>query len=233
MGVAQAGSHWSVVHSGLTIRRPRLRFLFANGNGLWSELEATLRRAPRGTAAGADSARHRGTMGREHSEIEFMLAGLTAKQREVLDLLIEHKTSKEIARELGISPHTVDQRIQFAKEKLGAGSRSEVALLYRRLIEICGQLTYEDSRIALSPEQAESGPGTQAGPLSALRRRERTWSDQPRETEADYPVVPELFEGRYGTLIRLGAIIAIAVFLVILVLGGLAIFSQLSEMMAA
>ena len=172
-------------------------------------------------------------MGREHSEIEFMLAGLTAKQREVLDLLIEHKTSKEIARELGISPHTVDQRIQFAKEKLGAGSRSEVALLYRRLVEICGQLTYENSGIAAVPEMADSQPGTQAGPLSALRRRERTWSDQPRETEADYPVVPELFEGRYGTLIRLGAIIAIAVFLVILVLGGLAIISQLSEMMTA
>ena len=171
-------------------------------------------------------------MGREHSEIEFMLAGLTPKQREVLDLLIEHKTSKEIARELGISPHTVDQRIQFAKEKLGASSRSEVAQLYRQLVEICGQLTYENSGIAGLPEVAESGSGTQAGPLSALRRRERTYPGQPRETEADYPVVPELFEGRYGTLIRLGAIIAIAVFLVILVLGGLAIFSQLSELMA-
>ena len=172
-------------------------------------------------------------MGREHSEIEFMLAGLTAKQREVLDLLIEHKTSKEIARELGISPHTVDQRIQFAKEKLGASSRSEVALLYRRLIEICGQLTYEDSRIAASAEGVDNGSGTQAGPLSALRRRERTYPDQPRETVADYPVVPELFDGRYGTLVRLGAIIAIAVFLLMLVLGGLATFSKLSELMAA
>jgi len=233
MGVAQAGSHWCEENGGSTIRWPQLPFPFANVKRLWSELDATLRRPPRGLAVRADSALHRGIMGREHSEIEFMLAGLTAKQREVLDLLIEHKTSKEIARELGISPHTVDQRIQFAKEKLGAGSRSEVALLYRRLVEICGQLTYENSGIAVSPEVADGGPGTQAGPLSALRRRERTWSDQPRETEADYPVVPELFEGRYGTLIRLGAIIAIAVFLVILVLGGLAIFSQLSEMMAA
>lgn len=173
-------------------------------------------------------------MGREHSEVEFMLAGLTAKQREVLDLLIEHKTSKEIARELGISPHTVDQRIQFAKEKLGASSRNEVALLYRRLVEICGQLTYEDSGIAVSPDVADNGPGTQAGPLSALSRlRERTYPEKPRETEADYPVVPELFDGRYGTLIRLGAIIAIAVFLLMVVLGGLATFSKLSELMAA
>ena len=97
-------------------------------------------------------------MGREHSEVEFMLAGLTAKQREVLDLLIEHKTSKEIARQLGISPHTVDQRIQFAKEKLGASSRSEVAQLYRRLIEICGQLTYQESRIAASSAFAPQEP---------------------------------------------------------------------------
>ena len=161
------------------------------------------------------------------------LGGLTDKQREVLDLLIEHKTSKEIARELGISPHTVDQRIQFAKEKLGASSRSEVALLYRRLIEICGQLTYEDSGVAASAAIADNGPGTQAGPLSALLRRERAYPAQPRETEADYPVVPELFEGRYGTLIRLGAIVAIAVFLVILVLGGMAIISKLSELMTA
>jgi DNA-binding CsgD family transcriptional regulator len=172
-------------------------------------------------------------MGREHSEVEFMLAGLTAKQREVLDLLIEHKTSKEIARQLGISPHTVDQRIQFAKEKLGASSRSEVAQLYRRLVEICGQLTYQDSRMAAAAALAENGSGTQAGPPSALTRRGWTYPAQPRETETDYAVVPELFEGRYGTLIRLGAIIAIAVFLVFLVLGGLAIYSQLSELMAA
>jgi DNA-binding CsgD family transcriptional regulator len=172
-------------------------------------------------------------MGREHSEVEFMLAGLTAKQREVLDLLIEHKTSKEIARDLGISPHTVDQRIQFAKEKLGAASRSEVAQLYRRLLEICGQLTYQESPIATSATFADNGPGTQAGPLTTLRRRERTYPDRPVRAEADYAVVPELFEGRYGTLFRLGAIIAMAMFLVFLVLGGLAIFSQLSELMAA
>ena len=162
-----------------------------------------------------------------------MLAGLTTKQREVLDLLIEHKTSKEIARQLGISPHTVDQRIQFAKEKLGASSRSEVAQLYRRLIEICGQLTYQDSRIASAVPFADNDHGTQAGPLTALRRRERTYPGQLRAAETDFAVVPELFEGHYGTLIRLGAIIAIAVFLVFLVLGGLAIFSELSELMAA
>ena len=162
-----------------------------------------------------------------------MLAGLTAKQREVLDLLIEHKTSKEIARALGISPHTVDQRIQFAKEKLGASSRNEAALVYRRLKEICGQLTYQESHIADHARNPDTEAGTQEGPLTVHMHREWTQRRQPDETESEYPVVPELFEGRYGTLIRLVTIIAIAVFLVILVLGGLAIFSQLSELMAA
>jgi DNA-binding CsgD family transcriptional regulator len=172
-------------------------------------------------------------MGREQAEDGFVLARLTAKQREVLDLLIEHKTSKEIGRTLGISPHTVDQRIQFAKEKLGAVSRSDVAMMYRRLAQTYEQSTYEDSGIALFAPPAETVGGTQAGPPPEPILQGRSHPETPTAAETDYQVVPELFEGRYGTLIRLGAILTLAVFLVILVLGGLAILSQLSELMAA
>lgn len=172
-------------------------------------------------------------MGRQQSEGEIVLSGLTAKQREVLDLLIEHKTSKEIARRLGISPHTVDQRIQFAKEKLGAASRNEAAALYRRLSELSGQLTHEESYIASRSAVADNRGGTLAA-LPPVQFSSQGWARSgPFGNGADHAVVPELFEGRYGTLVRLGAIIVIAVFLVILVLGGMAIFSQLSELMAA
>ena len=160
------------------------------------------------------------------------LGGLTDKQRQVLDLLIEHKTSKEIARLLGISPHTVDQRIFFAKEKLGAASRNEAAAAYRRLVGVSGRTTYENSRIAASPITADSVSGLLAGRVLALRHPELSQPEGQALTELDFRVVPEWFDGRYGTLVRLSAIIAIAVFLVILVLGGLAILSQLSEMMA-
>src|SRR3546814_10544321 len=50
---------------------------------------------------------------------------LTEKQRACLDLLIERKTSKEIARILGISKPTVDQRITAARIILGAANRDE------------------------------------------------------------------------------------------------------------
>jgi DNA-binding CsgD family transcriptional regulator len=160
------------------------------------------------------------------------IGGLTDKQREVLDLLIEHKTSKEIARLLGISPHTVDQRIFFAREKLGAGSRSEVAMAYRRLISVSGRTTYQKTHIAVPAATAQTISGSLAGQVLGLRSPELARPDGTALAELDYRVVPELFDGRYGTLVRLSAIIAIAVFMVILVLGGLAIFSQLSEMMA-
>ena len=164
----------------------------------------------------------------DHGEFE----GLTAKQREVLDLLIEHKTSKEIARLLGISPHTVDQRIFFAREKLGVSSRGEVAVAYRRLVGVSGRPTYQNSGIAVSAPTPQRTPGSLAGQMLGLRSPELARPDGTALAELDYRVVPELFDGRYGTLIRLSAIIASAVCLIIIVLGGLAIFSQLSEMLA-
>jgi DNA-binding CsgD family transcriptional regulator len=161
------------------------------------------------------------------------IAGLTDKQREVLDLLIEHKTSKEIARLLGISPHTVDQRIFFAKEKLGAASRNEAAAAYRRLVAISGRMTYQNSRIARPAATSESNPGLLAGQVLTLGREELSQPESSGLPELDFRVVPEWFDGRYGTLVRLSAIIMIAAILVIFVLGGLAIFSTLSELMAA
>src|SRR6478735_6887454 len=157
--------------------------------------------------------------------------GLTDKQRKVLDLLIEHKTSKEIARSLGISPHTVDQRIQFAKDKLGAATRGELALAYRRLRETCEQMTYENSGIVEVDAMTEKTGGPQGSlPVPSLRQRFRSRpSDGP---EADFRVGPELFEGRYGTMVRLGSIFAIALFVVLVALGGVAMFSQLSQLMA-
>jgi len=82
-------------------------------------------------------------------------AGLTDKQREVLDLLIEHKTSKEIGRALGISPHTVDQRLMFARDKLGARNRGELAAAYRELIMPTRQATYGLSHIDPSRETGD------------------------------------------------------------------------------
>lgn len=68
------------------------------------------------------------------------IARLSPGQLEVLRLVDQHLNSKEIAAELGISPHTVDQRIRGAIRILGVTKRQEAARLvaqaepYQRLI---------------------------------------------------------------------------------------------------
>jgi DNA-binding CsgD family transcriptional regulator len=69
------------------------------------------------------------------------VAKLTKGQVDCLRLVNEHLSSKEIAAELGISPHTVDQRIRIALQTLGVERRTQAARLvaaqagpYQRLI---------------------------------------------------------------------------------------------------
>ena len=52
---------------------------------------------------------------------------LTDAERECLRLVYQHMTSKDIARQLGVSPHTVDMRLRQAIRKLEVTSRIEAA----------------------------------------------------------------------------------------------------------
>jgi DNA-binding CsgD family transcriptional regulator len=177
--------------------------------------------------------------------------GLTAKQCQVLDLLIQHKTSKEISRMLGISPHTVDQRIMLARAKLHAGTRSEVAQAYRLLRDGQGKTSdpdVYDQSIYGSPDIAviaktrhdewrEGSDETLSGFRPAEPDRMGTVPQQMAQflpgdpARSFYHVLPEAFDGRVGTLMRLGAIAMITVCLTLVILGGLAMYSELSHML--
>lgn len=74
-----------------------------------------------------------------------VLDAITPRQRSVLDLILEHRTSKEIARELDIAPNTVDQRLNAARTKLNARDRAETARIYAHLLSVCGESTYGSS----------------------------------------------------------------------------------------
>ena len=71
---------------------------------------------------------------------EFLVRRLSDGQLEVLQLVDQHMNSKEIGARLGISSHTVDQRIRGAIKILGVSRRQEAARLvgrerpYQRLI---------------------------------------------------------------------------------------------------
>lgn len=53
---------------------------------------------------------------------------LSEGQKDCLRLVLAHMTSKEIARRLGVSSHTVDQRLRYAIRTLGARTRMQAAL---------------------------------------------------------------------------------------------------------
>ena len=57
------------------------------------------------------------------------LASLTDGQRDCLRYVYSHMTSKDIARILQVSPHTVDMRLRTAMKALAVGSRIEAARL--------------------------------------------------------------------------------------------------------
>lgn len=161
-----------------------------------------------------------------------LLSTLSDKQREALDLLILHKSSKEISRVLGISPHTVDQRLEGAKRKLGAMSRNELAQNYRHLVFTCQQMTYEDSRIASFSFEPDSAHRPSPEQLLIQPVPEPDKQSGPEWRKQELKVLPKLFEGRWSILVRLGAIGAIAFLFVASVLGGIAIFEVMSTLIA-
>ncbi len=60
--------------------------------------------------------------------LEHQLATLTEREREVLNQTLAGSTSKEIARELSVSPRTVEAHRQHLLRKLGIGTVKELML---------------------------------------------------------------------------------------------------------
>ncbi len=83
------------------------------------------------------------------------VARLTPGQLDCLRLVDQHLSSKEIAAELGISPHTVDQRVRQSLQILGVERRAQAA---RIVAQYCGQyqrLIHQSSYIEPRPVPAQ------------------------------------------------------------------------------
>ena len=69
----------------------------------------------------------------EHSRIRAHLSSLTAREREVLDLMTLGKQNKAIAQDLGVSPRTIEIHRARVMEKMDAQS---VAELVRMMLDL-------------------------------------------------------------------------------------------------
>ncbi|MEO6716478.1 MAG: helix-turn-helix transcriptional regulator [Novosphingobium sp.] len=166
----------------------------------------------------------------ESDEIQYAL--LTEKQRQTLELLIKHKTSKQISRELGISPHTVDQRIESAKRKFGVNSRGELAQAFRRLQLLYERMTYEEIHIAESEPPPETSDLDEPERLSTSLDPNRAKQPVQDHVTRGYRVGPEMFNGKLGTIFRIAAILTMAALLVVVLLGAISIFAEMSQILS-
>lgn len=92
-----------------------------------------------------------------------LVAQLSEGQLEVLLMVADHLNSKEIAAELDISPHTVDQRVRQSLQILGVSRRQEAARLVVQVKGPSQRLIHQASYIPIPVEsgQSESAVGTQ------------------------------------------------------------------------
>jgi DNA-binding CsgD family transcriptional regulator len=103
------------------------------------------------------------------------VAALTDKQKDCLRLVLQLKTSKDIARELGISPHTVDRRLKDAIEKLGVSNRFAAAQLLAAH-QNCQALACQSPDVGSVPPIADQGEEDEAGERREAEELEPRWS---------------------------------------------------------
>lgn len=119
-------------------------------------------------------------MGRETDDQFGACEALTEKEREALVLVYRNFTSKEIARELNISPRSVNHRIDNARQKLGVATRQEAA---RLLVEDGESITGAPLTVPkLAPDPADR-TGVEGQPQATFRDSGRyvqraPWSDR-------------------------------------------------------
>lgn len=181
-------------------------------------------------------------------------ARLSRGQLEVLRLVNRHLSSKEIAAHLGISSHTVDQRVRGAIRALGVSRRSEAARLIDMYERAIGQearpvpvppsayqrLIHQAPHIDAEPDQVQS-----IGAVSSqIRHADRTGGIGTDCLETEQSVVrfrsplllpwstPQRARNAWGVGQRLAAIAGVAIMSSLsvgMLLAGIESFSRLLQ----
>jgi DNA-binding CsgD family transcriptional regulator len=76
---------------------------------------------------------------------------LTDGEIDVLGGVVRRLTDKRIARELGLSPHTVRDRVTAIRQKLQAQGRAELATLVASSFLLGNSLLFSNTDVTQSP----------------------------------------------------------------------------------
>jgi DNA-binding CsgD family transcriptional regulator len=127
-----------------------------------------------------------------NTSIADRVAKLSSGQLACLQLVDQHLSSKEIAQELGISPHTVDQRMRGALHILGVDRRSQAARMvaqaagpYQRLIHQSPHIEHDAAidepggAISYQIRHTDRAGGTGHSGFDTEQRSGQIWSSLP------------------------------------------------------
>jgi DNA-binding CsgD family transcriptional regulator len=159
---------------------------------------------------------------------EQIFAELTAKQREVIALVADNRTTKEIGYQLDVSDSAVNQRINTLRAKFGGVPRSELARLYRMLATpalaperapdpshrdgpqgTCQELTGENLQLQPSTQSKQLADQDDTSGVFSLADAIQFGIDTPWQEAPEHRIVPRLLDGANSLLVR-GALIAVA-----------------------
>jgi DNA-binding CsgD family transcriptional regulator len=162
------------------------------------------------------------------------VARLTDKQRACMQLVVLRRSSKEIARELGIAKPTVDQRIANARQILGARNRDEAALIFARGTQEYDRITYDSARVS-EFERLLDMPVQEARQDIGLRLEEpATPFSGVREFRPNVrPGFPWSHPGAISTSSRLAIIVGMTIGILSVILIGLAVAQSLTGLLTA
>jgi DNA-binding CsgD family transcriptional regulator len=130
-------------------------------------------------------------------QLDERVARLNEGQRQCLALVDQHLSSKEIALRLGISPHTVDQRVRQSLQILGVEKRGEAARLvaavmrdghdpvYQRLIhqtpyiDAAAPPDHQDGAVSHQIRHADRAGGSSLVGIETEQRPAGSWASLP------------------------------------------------------
>ena len=160
-------------------------------------------------------------------------ARLSDKQRACLDLLLERRTSKQMARLLGISKPTVDQRIAAARVILGAADRDEAARVYGRLKALYDRDIYDPVQVPDPPKLVPSHfpDGDPANVVMLSDSRSRSFEAEPG-LRGLLPASRDIWRHDNSLRARIMIMAAMLAVLLIILLAGLGIAQALTELIS-
>jgi DNA-binding CsgD family transcriptional regulator len=147
---------------------------------------------------------------------------LSAAQVETLQHVFAHRSSKEIARIMGVSPHTVDDRLRRAIRTLGVTSRIEAArIVAERTGDRPQPLIYQASQLVSATSPTDDGHASHDSgtPIAAFGigypfpTRGRPYNSHGRRERILWPILIAFgtimaFAALYSVLLGLGAMLS-------------------------